>query len=297
VFTFVLVGGQMILGASFETSFLFPPFHFLAGVLPVFALLTLAGARLKASTWRQVSLQLSYGTIIAPILGIVLELALLLFVVVIIALIIALMPGGTETLRNWMRELENPGPLLLSRLLTSPLVLLLVIAIISLGVPMIEELAKSLGVVLLAYHRPSRNAMVLWGLACGAGFALTEGLLSQFLSASFWGLGMTMRVFTVVLHATTTGLMGLGWYYALITRRPLRLLGTYAGAIGIHGLWNGAAVLVAVMGFGMVLNSGNLARITALALATMLSISVWGLVGIIVVVLFFYLTRNIPELQ
>jgi hypothetical protein len=56
-----------------------------------------------------------------------------------------------------------------------------------------------------------------------------------------------LRVGTTLMHCLGSGLMGLGWYHLLRTRRPWHILGTYAASVGLHILWNvGAIGMVAI---------------------------------------------------
>jgi len=48
-----------------------------------------------------------------------------------------------------------------------------------------------------------------------------------------------------------SGVMGLGWYQGLVSRRPWRLLAAYGASTGIHALWNAAAIAVAVPSLAM----------------------------------------------
>ncbi len=57
---------------------------------------------------------------------------------------------------------------------------------------------------------------------------------------------MIVRFGASLMHCVASGVMGLGWYQALVKRRPLRLLAAYGTSAGIHALWNGAAIAVAV---------------------------------------------------
>jgi hypothetical protein len=122
---------------------------------------------------------------------------------------------------------------------------------------------------------------LLWGVACGAGFAIGESLFNGSIALEGWGIVMLMRCGASLMHCTASGVMGLGWQQALVGRRPWRLLAAYGASTGIHALWNAAAVAVAVPSLLMVskpediLTQGfaGLAMLGALAFLVLLTIS------------------------
>jgi len=128
-----------------------------------------------------------------------------------------------------------------------PSVVLGIYLTVALVIPLIEELLKTLGVVLMSYRHPSPAQALWWGILGGAGFALTEGLLNTNLAAGdvSWVTIVPLRFGTTILHCCTGGLMGLGWY-ALITYRRWQDWGkSYIQAVGLHALWNAVAVSLA----------------------------------------------------
>ncbi len=53
---------------------------------------------------------------------------------------------------------------------------------------------------------------------------------------------MLFRWGATLMYALASGLMGLGWYGFLAQGQPWRLLGAYGASVGVHALWNGAAM-------------------------------------------------------
>ena len=156
---------------------------------------------------------------------------------------------------------------------------------------MIEEMLKSLGVVIMKYRRPSKAQAFLWGLAGGAGFSLAEALFNGAASLEGWAGAATLRVGATAMHCLGGGLMGLGWYYLFATRRPWRLLGAYAASVGFHALWN-----VAASGM-LVVSLSAMAPATdeiGLALGGLVILSLMGLLSLMAlsaIFAIFYITR------
>jgi RsiW-degrading membrane proteinase PrsW (M82 family) len=116
--------------------------------------------------------------------------------------------------------------------------------------PLGEELFKSLGVALMSYRRPGAARAFLWGVAGGAGFAIAEGLFNAAIALESWSAVVLLRVGSTLMHCLGSGLMGLGWYHLLKTRRPWHILGTYAASVGLHVLWNAGAIGMAAVSLG-----------------------------------------------
>ncbi|HLB47150.1 MAG TPA: PrsW family glutamic-type intramembrane protease [Anaerolineales bacterium] len=128
-----------------------------------------------------------------------------------------------------------------------PWVIVLAFVLGSIVVPMIEELIKPIGVVLLIGRRPAPMAAFVGGMMGGLGFAVTETLGNLVTIADPWLVLIMARMGTLVMHSLTAGLVGWGWGQ-LAARRPWRWVGAYAGAVAIHGLWNGLAVATVFIG-------------------------------------------------
>lgn len=247
IFILIVAFGQAILRTRLLSILFFPIFHVLAIAIPIAALVGFVGRKITTNVrgsvrWREAILQLSSGAFVATSLALPWEGIMLLSVAVIVFSFVALVPGGLAWIRELSAHLRSPtwldDPANAARFILSPPVFILVALMFAVIVPMIEELCKAVGIVLMSYRRPSRAQAFLWGVAGGGGFALTEGLLSTAITLESWGLVALMRVGTTVMHCLGGGLMGLGWYYLRVARRPWRLLGTYALSVALHSLWN-----------------------------------------------------------
>ena len=304
VFIVAVILGQAVLTLDLVPALAFPPFYVLAAVLPpLFFLafvgrsLALTGRRLTESDTRlrDVVLQLASGAFLATFGAFGVEAAFGLLSVVVLFILAALTPGGDAWWQELSAYLQDPRWLqspenLYSPLLSPPILIILGLLVLVIA-PMIEELFKSLGVVLMSYRRPSKAQSFLWGLAGGAGFALSEALFNGASSLQGWAGVATMRVGATAMHCLGGGLMGLGWYYLFATRRPWRLLGAYAASVSLHSLWNIAASGMLVVSLSATFPATDE---IGLAFGGLIILSLMGLLSLLTlsaIFFIFYLTK------
>ena len=219
-------------------DWLFPPMYVLGVALPIAAILSFA-VRRTSVIGRRSLLQLVYGGVIATLLAFIIEMMLVIVVIVIGFLIASVSPNwlGLDSLAP---ALQSNDPSALAEVLRNPIILAL--AFLGLGVagPIIEEAAKAGSMILWSGWEPTRNRALVWGLAAGLGFALTEGMLNSLLAIGAESAGITLlvRAGASLMHGMTTAIVGLGWWRSYSTRRPWPALGAYVLAVAIHGLWN-----------------------------------------------------------
>jgi len=174
---------------------------------------------------------------------------------VVAALVLAVTPGGMARLQEIINSIGTQSSDLLNDtdLLLSPAIVIPTLLTLTLPVPLIEEAFKTLVIGIAGrWIRPRPARAFLWGVASGAGFALVENLFSGAMGdIHAWPVGALARLATTVMHCFSAGLVGWGWAHLWNRRRPLRLLGAYACAAGIHALWNGAAVGLTFLGLGV----------------------------------------------
>jgi hypothetical protein len=263
-----LILGQSILWLDRLAPFLFPVFHLLGMALPPLGILALVGHSLRqagpAPTRRQVVGQVAWGAFGTTAIAFTLEVLAAAAGLLVLAVIIALRPDGPAQLAELQAMLADPSQLAdLQRLadwLLRPGSILSVAVLLMIVVPLIEEGVKSMGVPLLSLGRGGRPSLAqgwLWGMAAGAGFAITEGLFNSAASLPFWAGIALLRVGATAMHVITAGLTGLGWAATLTSRRPLPCLGGYLASVTLHGLWNGLTILIAVASLWMMARPGD----------------------------------------
>jgi hypothetical protein len=293
VYLLVIGVGQAILSARILPELLFPPFHVAASALPAWiALSGVARGLGPVSTWRDIVLEIGSGAFLSTTLAIFFESILLVGLLIAVIGGVAMQPDGIELLQSWLERLQDPGwlqdPSALSLLVRSPLVAATVLLIVAGLVPLMEEATKTVGVGLRAYRRPALSQAFLWGVACGAGFAIAEGLFNAAGGLQSWGLVVTLRVGATVLHCLTGGLMGIAWYWILAERRWGRAAALYGASVGIHGLWNALSIGVLMLSLGSVdsisgseggtlAGTGSLVALALLSsLAVAMCLALWG---------------------
>jgi hypothetical protein len=309
LFPWLLLGGFFVQGWAPGTPLLFAVLHIGAAALPPLAIVALAGQAIRrASRWRDAVLQVSSGAFLSTSLALVAEMVLLILLVVAAIALIARQPGGLGQLQEYLSQLQNPGWLqdparqgeILAALLRSPLVLAAGFALLVVIVPAIEEAVKAIGVLLFAYRRPTAAQCVSWGLMGGAGFALAEGLLNTTLALDGWFPIVLLRGGTALIHTLAGAIMGLAWYRLLAERRWAPALGLYGASIGVHGLWNGSAALIALLSLATQRGDpGPAAQAfaglgSALLLASLLAISLAAALGLMLLIRH---VRRAPDLE
>lgn len=227
----IVLGQIALLGrASFLTLLTF----LLAAALPPLVPLALASRRLAgATTWRRATFGFCVGGLLST------TLTLLLSGVVALVAYALILP-----LRQVVAQVvASPD---LERLFFSPV---LATAMIGTAVvaPVVEELTKPLGAVLLGRRLRSPSEAFLIGMAGGVGFAVVENMLYESTGARLWAAVSTLRGVGGVLHPLNAGLVALGWYGVMAGTGPGRwgrLLALYGLAVGIHALWNGGLTIL-----------------------------------------------------
>ena len=300
LFVLCLIAGQLmlfLLPTARLTSWAFPPLHILAAASPALAVLAFVGRRTRAASRRTVGLELSYGALLAPMGALVAELIVILVVVIAVAVVVVLMPGGIEALVDLSKSLQDPSwiedPANLAQLVLSPAALTIIVVVFVILAPLIEEFLKGLGVLLLGYRLSGQAEALLWGVACGAGFAIGESFFNGSIALEGWGAVMVMRWGASLMHCIASGVMGLGWHGALVGRRPWRLLAAFGASTGIHALWNGAAVAVALPSLLIMSRPEDLTAQSFAALIVIAALSVLILLTISMVFVTVRLTREV----
>jgi len=291
----LLIGlGTAVSLLSLSPALLLPPIHVLAMALPPLIVLWLVGRALRGmgGTWREVVAGMTGGGCLGLGASLIGE-GLIVFTLAVVAIIVALMiPGGMEQIAALSRDLQSPvwladstNPL---RLLLSPAVAISVLGVLSVPVPLIEEAFKTLAAGLVFHWlHPCPARAFLWGVAGGAGFALAENLFNGAMGGTEgWMLGAVARFGATVMHCLTGGLVGWGWGQFWVARRPLRLLGAYAAAVTIHGVWNAAAMGAVLLSASALTHAGDgiWLALTGLGILTL-----GGLLGLLTLMFFIAL--------
>jgi len=169
---------------------------------------------------------------------------------VVLALALALL--NNETGQALVQAMANPDPWsvtlddeIIMWLIDEPWVILLILGYIVLVVPIIEEAVKTLAIWPLLRHRLTPAAAFIGGVLGGAGYGLFEALfLTQ--PGSLWATTMIARIGATLIHTFTAGVASWGLAHAVRERRWGRLGLAYFTAVGMHALWNAAAIGIVI---------------------------------------------------
>jgi hypothetical protein len=249
VFVAALALGVGALALNFAAAYLFPPWHFLAALVPPMTLLAFAAHRLgKSSGLRALLASFGWGAFVATVVAFVLEILIAGVFVVIAALVIVNMPDSREFLLQLQAQVERAQRTqdfsALARYLSNPAVVSALILYFAVVIPPIEEAVKALVVAFCDPRRTRARDALLWGMAAGAGFAVMENVFNSSVVLATWAPLALMRVGAAVVHVANGANIGLGWYAARAEGRWGRLLLAYGVSVIFHAIWNGAAVLM-----------------------------------------------------
>lgn len=119
------------------------------------------------------------------------------------------------------------------------------VAVALLVAPWLEEGLKAAGLQIRTRLLPDSPAGVVSGLAIGMGFALAENFLALLEAAHgdrWLETAMLRTVGSAAMHALAGATLGFGG------GRGVRGIVAFAGAVGIHALWNGLALAAVASG-------------------------------------------------
>jgi hypothetical protein len=126
-----------------------------------------------------------------------------------------------------------------------PGVLITLFTYVAFLIPVVEDLLKPLAVWILLRKKIEPWEGFVIGATSGAGYALFENLTIG-AAAEAWTFITLTRLGTTAVHTFTAGLVGWGLASAFKEKKYFRAASTYAGAVAVHGIWNGLNILAAV---------------------------------------------------
>ena len=243
-FGIVLLLGTWILRNASFLLWLSPVLHILAAALPVLTSVMLILKR--AEPFSQIRAWGSFlsGLWLAPLFALILEISLAIPLLVILFVSSADTLNTPQLLESLSQSPGNPETLVFEQLnsvLEQPLVIAGIVGYLSLAVPFIEEIGKSLGTWFLIRRKLTPSLAFVGGTLSGAAYGLFEAFfLAQ--PSGEWASLMIARAGASLMHIFTAGLSGLGIYYGVRERRWGKFVLLYAAAIALHGVWNFAAL-------------------------------------------------------
>lgn len=299
--------GLLMLGEVLRVTglalFLLPFIHVVVSFLAPLALIGFVINHLRNAgttiTRRDLAWQLGYGTLVAAVLAGAVELIAMISMGAMAAILTAALPGGQASLEELSRQLQSPAvmqdPQVLLSTLLSPALWLAVLLVIAVLAPVIEEIAKSLGVVFagMARKRLSRPQAFALGIMAGAGFSVAEALINGALQLpSAWAAVVLLRAGTAVIHCLATGLMALGWHALLVRRERGGFAALALASVVLHGAWNAVAGLLALSAASIQDAAGPLQPMSILAAVAVLFQGALFLMSLLALIL---LTRRLAD--
>jgi hypothetical protein len=224
-----------------------PILHFLSIALPVYFVVRIAIHHIPLGSSQRAWGVFGAGLTLGPLLAVIAEVAFLLLGIVIVTIYLGLNPERMAEIDRLVdqfqrapdidRLIQQVGPLL-----QNPLTLVIGLVFLSFLVPIVEEIAKSLGIWLVADRLAFPAQGFALGVLAGAGFALAESLSASLTADDSWALTLGMRAISGSMHMLASGLFGLGIAYLRLEKRPLKLVGMALLAMLLHSVWNAGAV-------------------------------------------------------
>ena len=156
-----------------------------------------------------------------------------------------------QTLPNLLQSFQadpQAAEQLIAELILKPGVISSVIFIIAFLMPLVEELLKTFGLLLLKGKKLNHREGMQAGIISGAGFGILEGMLFAIQAGpgtepGAWMIFVIGRAAALILHIFNGALNGFALVRYWENRKLAHLLGAFLVTLLIHGVWNLTAVL------------------------------------------------------
>lgn len=226
-----------------------PFLHFFAIAIPIFLILYIGANRIPLGSSQLAWGVFGCGMTFSPLFSAILEIFIFATGIFIFSVYLSFNPEqrfGFERLMTLIENAENIDSLihLIGPLLSNPLSLLLAFMLLSVIVPVIEEIAKSVGIWLTSDRITSPAQGFTLGLLSGAGFALAESLLATLSPDEEWAITLSARAISGSMHMLASGIAGWGIASARLGKQYLRFATAMLLSMILHGVWNAGAVLL-----------------------------------------------------
>jgi hypothetical protein len=286
----ILVAGGAQLFEKFMNWAILPPLLILGVGLPIYLLIRVSTGGLTVDSRQRVWNIFGLGLVAGPALAGMLELIVYFVLLIGGTLYITANPQWATIYARIGTQLENGASIeqilsIVGPYLTSPSAIIVMLMVVSVAIPIIEELVKPVGVWMLKKRPPTPQEGFALGVLSGAGFALLESSVALASNNSGWGVAFLARIGGGIMHMLNTGLMG--WAIASFwrERKFLRLAGMYGLVIFTHGLWNALTVMIVVGGLRVMFAANGTdtlgAVLTLVSTLGLFALAVGGLVALI----------------
>jgi len=273
------------------------PFYVISIGLPIALLVWIALGGIPLGSRNRFWGSLGLGMTVGPFLASLLELLVYVAILVILIFFLVLNPNWLTTIQQVISQVRGLTDIdrvmqVLAPYLINPLVLISLFLVLGVATPLIEETLKPAVVWLLAKRLQNPSQGFALGVISGAGFALIESLMAGSTPGQGWGQLLAARAGGGLMHIFASGLMGWGIASAWQGKR-LRLLGTYALSVSVHGLWNSAAIILEVGSLQPYLN--NLIDSKSLDLVSILGTTILAILVLITLPALILINRKFRQ--
>ncbi|MBN2677420.1 MAG: PrsW family intramembrane metalloprotease [Anaerolineaceae bacterium] len=246
-----LLLGHLVITRGITLPFLFPILTILAVIIPITLFVSLVIKRSDSLQSSRGWGALSAGIVISPLVGTLIELGAIAIALMLFFLFISqntAVIGELEmTLNRLAGAQDNPDILtnVLTAFFARPVNRFLLLSLLSGFIPIIEEAVKQIPLWLLAWHKPTPRMGAMIGAMGGAGFALTESLLTVPVldGSDQWWFQLLGRAGAGLMHITTGAIGGWGLASAVSGRGYIKAALSYLISIIIHAVWNGLVTI------------------------------------------------------
>jgi hypothetical protein len=256
---------QLLIGNDIFKWFT-PPLYLLAIGIPVYILVRLAAGGLNAGSPQRLWGIPAASIALGMTFSIITEGALLLIGLVGGVVYLGLHPNLLTVFKQLANQLTDASSIdtvlnAVEPWLNNPLILILALSFFSGFTPLIEETAKSMASWIVFDHLASPAQGFVIGALSGAGFGLVESLLASATPDSSWAATLLIRGGSTMMHILTASFTGWGIASLRNNKSVTRLIGSYALAIFLHGLWNAAVIMIVFGGLQMSAHGGPVGTI------------------------------------
>ncbi|MGD8632782.1 MAG: PrsW family glutamic-type intramembrane protease [Anaerolineales bacterium] len=248
-FPLALALGTLSARADFLPYFFEPLAHVIAALTPMLFLSVLVVRQLPLIPWRRIWGHVSGGLWVSPTIALVLE---LLAAIPLVAVIFAYVMTEVDP-REFIQPFTSGAPLdegtlnaQLEALLDQPLLVITGLLFVTVLVPLLEEMIKTISL----WPMLRRGVRPIYAFAAGAVMGGAYGLFEALFLAQpgeGWAALMVARAGATSMHMLTTALASMGFALAIEKKKLTVALRYYLFAVVMHGVWNLAAIGVAIV--------------------------------------------------
>ncbi len=282
VILLALIAGQFILFLKWFTGII-GVLQYLATMLAALMVLSITvgnwGKLSKLRVWGH----LASGAWMAVPAAFIIEIVIAVIVAILVAIALATFsPAEFSQLQRLFQLYQRTRNLaLFGAWAAKPWVMALSFLMLSFILPIVEELLKPLGVILMLKRKPTPMESFVGGMLGGLGFAAVETLSNLTAIGDVWLITILARFGTMVMHGLTAGMIGWGWGQWAASRSWWNLIRSFVGAVILHGIWNAAVVTIVLIGLRFGSNLRALQNVgTSAMMILLLGFSVLVLIGL-----------------